>query len=117
MSSPMLPIEGSPDAAATLPTPPRGQSSPGSFRTELAAQQPLLRGESFPSSPPQEVLDSIRPARRIYHELRADGHQLHFSTDRRSGRITIEVKDRDGKIIRTLSPSEAVDLATEKAGK
>jgi len=116
MSSPMLPIEGSPEAAAPLPTPSRGQISARSFRSELAAQQPLLCDESFPSSPPQEVLDQIRPAQKIYHELRAEGHQLHFSTDRSSGRITIEVKDRDGRLVRTLSPSEAADLATEKAG-
>ncbi|HEY7932416.1 MAG TPA: hypothetical protein VID48_01210 [Solirubrobacteraceae bacterium] len=110
----MLPIQGPPEAAATLPTPPTGDSSSSTFRSQLAAREAALCGDSLPSRPPQAVLDQIGAARGIYHELRADGHQLHFSTDRRSGRATVEVKDRDGKIVRTVSAEEAMDIAVGK---
>jgi uncharacterized FlaG/YvyC family protein len=69
---------------------------------------------TFPSSPPQEVLDEMTSAARMHDTLRAQGRELHFAHDSRSGRMTIEVRDSAGRVLRTISPSEALDVAAGK---
>jgi hypothetical protein len=63
------------------------------------------------SSPPQEVLEQMGHAARVYDGLHAQGRELHFAHDEASGRMTIEVRDAGGHVLRTLSPSEALQVA------
>jgi uncharacterized FlaG/YvyC family protein len=66
------------------------------------------------SSPPQEVLEQMGHAARVYDDLHARGRELRFAHDETSGRMTIEVRDTGGNVLRTLSPSEALQVAAGK---
>jgi uncharacterized FlaG/YvyC family protein len=70
--------------------------------------------DTLPASPPQQVLDEMAAAARVHETLRSSGRELHFSHDAASGRITIEVRDRAGQVLRTISPAEALDVAAGK---
>jgi hypothetical protein len=64
-----------------------------------------------PAAPPPEVLDAIGGAAARYDELAAQGRALAFATAEDGG-VTVELRDQDGSVLRTLAPSEALDVAT-----
>ncbi len=51
-------------------------------------------------------------ASRAYQRLRADGRELRFAQNADTGRMTIEVRDLDGNLLRTIPPSRLLDVAT-----
>jgi hypothetical protein len=106
MSSPILPASG-PTAAPARPAAASPTPAP-SFQAEIDA---AVSPDAFPSSPPPEVLDQVAAAGRIYQQLHSDECALHFSRDTRSGRVSIELRDRAGHTLRTLSAAQALDLA------
>jgi hypothetical protein len=61
--------------------------------------------------PPPEVLDQIAVAGRIGEQLREAGHELRFFAPSAGGRVRIEIHDRDGNALGTLSPAAALALA------
>jgi len=65
---------------------------------------------SFPAFPPEEVRDAIGAAADRADELAAADRELHFSVDDDSGRVVIQVRDLDGHVIRTIPPSEALEV-------
>jgi hypothetical protein len=65
---------------------------------------------SLPPSPPPEVLDEIGAAADRVDALAALDRELHFRKDAESGRVIIEVRDFEGNVIRTIPPSEALDV-------
>lgn len=65
---------------------------------------------SVPSSPPAEVEEAIGRASARYDELRSQHRELHFASDPKSGRLVIEVRDLDGNLMRTIPPSQALDV-------
>jgi hypothetical protein len=68
----------------------------------------------LPSIPPPEVLDEMANAATAHERLCARERELHFEHDPQSGRISIEVRDGAGHVLRTLTPSEALDVAAGK---
>jgi hypothetical protein len=66
------------------------------------------------SSPPHEVLEQMGQAARTHDALQARGRELHFAHDEASGRMEIEVRDAGGHVLRTLTPSEALQVAAGK---
>ena len=36
--------------------------------------------------------------------------ELHFSHDKESGRVIIEVRDLEGNVLKTIPPSKAMDI-------
>jgi len=131
MSSPLQPVQGhlgpnietpSTGAAAT----PRGTDAAnqareadastgigdvGSFISQLAAGVNALSVEAHRNEPPPEVLDEIVVASRIGEQLREAGHELRFFPSSEGGRVRIEVHDRDGNTLGTVSPAAALELA------
>lgn len=111
MSSPIAAPQGSTSA------PPLGEiragsplaSSQGAQRS--AAAQSAVTLQTLPSSPPPEVLEQMAGAAQRYDELTAQGRELRFARDAQSGRTRIEVRDREGHLMKTLSPSQALDVA------
>lgn len=75
-----------------------------------------LSSGGIPASPPPEVLEAMSAAGRVAQELHAQGRELRFVTPAESGadggRVRIEVTDLDGDVLRTIPPSEALDVAT-----
>jgi hypothetical protein len=66
---------------------------------------------AIPDRPPAEVLDAISAAADRYAELAAQGRELRFDADG-SGGVQISLLDGDGTVLRALSGSEALDVAT-----
>jgi flagellar protein FlaG len=87
------------------PSLPRPLQSAPSVRADVS-------GDTIPDSPPQEVLDAMDAASRAYQKLRAQGRELRFAQDADTGRLTIEVHDLDGNLLRTIPPSKLLDVAT-----
>jgi flagellar protein FlaG len=105
---PLRPVTGVGGTPRTAPTP--------GFTLDLARRtsepKPVLDSAvlSLPASPPPEVLDAIGAAADRAAELRAANRELHFRKDEASGRVIVEVRDLDGNVIRTIPPSEALDV-------
>lgn len=110
-----LPIQPTHGPTATGPPLSAGGATRATLSSPPApAAQPPVSLETFPSSPPQEVLDEMDGAARIHDSLRAMGRELRFAHDEQSGRMTIQVRDHGGRVLRTISPSEALDIAAGK---
>jgi len=67
-------------------------------------------GSDIPASPPPEVLREVQSAGRRADELWRAQRELHFEVDDDSGRVIVQVRDLDGNVIRTIPPSEALDV-------
>jgi hypothetical protein len=80
----------------------------------LAPPSAQTMPSSFSPTPPAEVLHEMAKAAATHQRLHAQNLELHFAHDTNSGRITIEVRDDAGHVLRTLSPSEALDVAAGK---
>jgi hypothetical protein len=106
MSSPIT----SPQAAQPIPTgaPKQLAARPGAGPATVA---PAVSLDTLPSSPPQEVLDEMTSAAQIHDELSSQGRELRFARDAQSGRTRIEVRDRRGNMLRTISPAQALEVA------
>jgi uncharacterized FlaG/YvyC family protein len=89
----------------------RRTSAPASAAAPVA---PPVSLQIFPSSPPQQVLNEMASAARVHDGLRAQGQELHFAHDPQSGRMTVQVRDSGGRVLRTISPSEALEVAAGK---
>jgi hypothetical protein len=113
MSSPIQPTQGTTPAA---PAPSAGgvRRAGASFPPMPATAGRAVSLDTLPASPPREVLDEMATAARVHDGLRAMGRELHFAHDERSGRMRIEVRDHGGRVLRTISPAEALDVAAGK---
>jgi hypothetical protein len=114
MSSPILPINGPSGLSRVTPSADAGAEEIGVFVSELAAGETALALAASRGGPPAEVLDQIAAAGRIEEQLREGGHQLRFSAAAQGERTRIEIHDRDGNPVRTLSTAEALELAAGK---
>jgi len=68
----------------------------------------------IPASPPPEVLDAIDAAGRVARELHETGRELRFTPplEGEHGRVRVDVCDLDGNVLRSIPPSELLDVAT-----
>jgi hypothetical protein len=109
MSLEIGPLPSTPYGPALTPAP---RSATGRFTPEPAHVAPPPRVDtaelSMFGAPPDEVRDAIGAAAERAAELAAQNRELHFSVDEDSGRVIVEVRDFEGKIIRTIPPSEAL---------
>lgn len=117
VSSPILPPQGSivTGTASSAGTARSAGANPAGAAFPLAPSPAY--GESLrplPASPPPGILDEIARAAQAHERLRAEDRELHFAHDTQSGQMTIEVRDCAGNVLRTLSPSEALDVAAGK---
>ncbi len=121
MSSPITPPQGPAAAQSVRPT-DAARSSAASRSTgapfaleptvslnALPASPPSLN--TLPASPPQEVLEEMASAAQTYEALCSQGRELRFARDEQSGRTRIEVRDRAGNVLKTLSHAQALALA------
>jgi hypothetical protein len=114
MTSPILPFSGPPTAAGSsyrASSTDAGDSSP--FDSEFSAADRLLASQNGSGAPPPEVLDQVAAAGRISREMRESGHELRFSAGQ-GGRVAVELSDHEGKTVKSMLISEALELATGK---
>src|SRR4029077_17408702 len=84
MSSPIPPTEGSITMRSAHGAGAHGRSAIANSAASPVG--PSVALQTFPSSPPQEVLDEMASAARVHDTLRAQGRELHFAHDAQSGR-------------------------------
>lgn len=82
------------------------------FRRLMADRVELSSG--IPKAPPPEVLEQIDAAAEVARELYANGRELRFQQDPRSGQLVIEVRGTDGQVLRRIPPTEALAIATRE---
>jgi hypothetical protein len=64
----------------------------------------------IPASPPPEVLAEVDAAWERAAELAAQNRELHLARDEVSGRTIIEVRTLEGAVLRTMLPSQMLDV-------
>jgi flagellar protein FlaG len=64
----------------------------------------------IPAMPPSDALREVDLAAARADELWRDKRELHFAIDEESGRVTVQVRDLEGRVVRMIPPSEALDV-------
>jgi hypothetical protein len=64
-----------------------------------------------PEWPPQRVWREVDDAAQVWDDLHEQGCEVHFEIDEQSGRLAIEMRDLEGNVLETLSPSDALAIA------
>ena len=62
-----------------------------------------------------DVWGEVQHAALVWASLRAQGRELHFEPSPETGRVVIQVRDLDGQVLRTVTPSEALSIASGTA--
>ena len=83
----------------TAPAPAKAAFRVSSDRTEI------------PPSPPPEVTGAVATAAAVVEDLHARGRELHFGVAE-DGKLTIQVRDLDGAVVRNIPATEALDIAS-----
>jgi flagellar protein FlaG len=84
----------------------------GPRRTNGASQFAMPEPKAstdIPAAPPPDVLREIQAAGARAEELWNARRELHFEVSD-AGRVVIQVRDTEGHVIRTIPPSEALDI-------
>ena len=63
-----------------------------------------------PPAPTPEARELVAKAAEVVEQMRKNNRELHFSRDEDSNRVVIEVRDLDGKVLKTIPPSEALNV-------
>jgi hypothetical protein len=112
MNSPILPIKGHPDLPRATDPADSDAADIGAFVSELAASEATLAPSASRGAPPPQVLEEIAAAARIHERLRETGQYLRVFAAAASGeRARIELHDGEGNAVKTLSMTEAIELA------
>lgn len=109
-----IPGAGAVGAAQVNASEPTARSRRAETAAGTRGVSPAASVDAIPSGPPPEVREQMAQARRTYEELAEQGRSLHFGHDD-AGRTTVEMRDSDGALVRTLSLAEVVDLASGKS--
>jgi hypothetical protein len=97
-------------------TPPRAPVEPKTADGAASAEFSLSLREDkaeiggIPAVPPEDALREVDRAAARADELWHEKRELHFEMDEHSGRVIVQVRDLDGRVIRTIPPSEALDV-------
>ena len=68
-----------------------------------------------PPAPPADVRAQVDRAAEIAQDMADRNRELHFMKDQETGRLIIQVRDLNGKVIRTIPPSHALALMSGEA--
>ena len=97
----------------TSPSAPLKQKTAGGAAAEFSPAVPREdKAEigGIPAVPPEDALREVDRAAARAEELWREKRELHFAMDEDSGRVIVQVRDLDGRVIRTIPPSEALDV-------
>jgi hypothetical protein len=83
-------------------------AQPGGFSAALDA---AVNVSTLPAAPPPSVLEQMHAAAGVADELRAQGRELHFEATG-NGRVTVQVRDLEGNVIREIPPAKALEVAS-----
>jgi flagellar protein FlaG len=91
-----------PSSGAASPARPAPAAAP----THSAAATADVIG----AAPPPELADEVGAAADRAQQMADANRELHFAKDPHSGRIIVQVRDLDGNVVRTIPPSQALDI-------
>jgi flagellar protein FlaG len=99
---------GTPPAA-----PKRGADAAGPQFSVPRDETAVVGG--IPAEPPEDALREVDRAADRAEELWRDQRELHFAMDEDSGRVIVQVRDLDGRVIRTIPLSEALEVLSGRS--
>lgn len=91
--------------------PPTAGRSAASVRFADALHQAASVG-TVPASPPPELARQVDAAAQRYDWLHENGRELRFEYDKQNGSVRVEVRDLEGRLLREIPPSAALDAAS-----
>ena len=65
---------------------------------------------SIPPAPTEEARRMVDRAAEVVDDLYKNNRELHFSVDKSTNRVVIEVRDLDGHVLKTIPPAKALDV-------
>lgn len=89
-----------------------GEKATGTGATEGPPGAPGALAPAHVTPLPREVAKEVAVAANRFDELRALGRELHFLIDEKTGRVVVEVRDLEGRLVRRVPPSTALGIAT-----
>jgi hypothetical protein len=89
-----------------------GEKATGAGATERAQSARGALAPAHVTPLPLEVEQEMAVAANRFDELRALGRELHFLIDEKTGRVVVEVRDLEGRLVRRVPPSTALGIAT-----
>ena len=63
-----------------------------------------------PPAPTPEARELVAKAAEVVEAMHKNNRELHFSRDEESNRVVIQVRDLDGKVLKTIPPSEVLNI-------
>ena len=98
-------------AAATFAAP----VTPAAIRPQDAQQNKGVEETGtivgdVPPAPTPEARELVAVAAEVVAQMHKNNRELHFSRDEDSNRVVIEVRDLDGNVLKTIPPSEALNV-------
>ena len=99
------------DIAPIAPTSFNAAPDSAVRRTPAARDAATISSGEVPDGPPPEVLEAMNAAGRVLEQLHEQGRELRFGQDPDGGRVTIDVCDLDGNVLRSIPPSRMLDIA------
>ena len=66
--------------------------------------------DSVPPAPTEEARQMVDRAAQVVDDLYKNNRELHFSMDKSTNRVVIEVRDLEGHVLKTIPPAKALDV-------
>ena len=113
MTPPLVPPTGPQTPLGTpapLPAPAEGETFAKVYDLALARARKASTEPLVPAIP-ATVLEEMEAASRMFHTLRAQGHELRFEQD--AGRVRAELRTLEGDVVREVPLPEAVDADSD----
>jgi hypothetical protein len=111
MNSPIMPTKGPLELADAAPSAASDADDLSALVSELTVSEATFAPLASRGAPPPQVLDQIAAAGGIHEQLRESGRHLRFFAGAPGERARLEIRDDDGNLMRTVSMTEAVELA------
>jgi uncharacterized FlaG/YvyC family protein len=86
----------------------------GHQKTTGVAESGTIVGD-VPPAPTPEAREMVDKAAEVVEQLRDNNRELHFSKDKATNRVVIEVRDFDGNVLKTIPPAKALDVLSGSA--
>ena len=103
------PYEQLAPASAVPATPAAARPQDAPQPTEGVEETGTIVGD-VPPAPTPEARELVAKAAEVVEHLQKNNRELHFSRDEDSNRVVIQVRDLEGNVIKTIPPSEALDI-------
>ena len=71
--------------------------------------------DTIPPAPTLQAREMVDRAAQVVEDLYKSHRELHFSMDKSSNRVVIEVRDLEGHVLKTIPPAKALDVMSGAA--